>query len=80
MPTRRRYFASVQLSPDSMGTEAGTIGEEVVAHLSGLEGADVRVTIEIQATRPKGFPEQVVRVVEANSDTLRFREYGFEEE
>ena len=40
--------------------------------LSGLMGADVKVTLEIEANIPDGAPEQVVRTVTENSRTLSF--------
>ncbi len=39
------------------------IADEVIAHLSSLMGADVRLTLEIEANIPDGTPEQVVRIV-----------------
>ncbi len=36
---------------------------EVIAHLSGLVGAKVKVTLEIEAEVPNGVPEAVVRIV-----------------
>ena len=38
---------------------AGSIADEVVAHLVGLVGSDVKVTLEIEAEIPSGAPEQV---------------------
>ena len=46
-----------------MGRDAGRIAEEVVAHLAGLVGAQVRVTLEIDADIPEGAPDHVVRTV-----------------
>ena len=43
-------------------------------------GADVNVTLEIEANIPDGAPEQVVRTVIENSRTLKFEVSGFEEE
>jgi hypothetical protein len=59
--------------------DAGKIAEEVVQHISLLEGARVSVTLEIQATIPKGATEQAVRTVAENCRTLKFTSYGFEE-
>lgn len=52
--------------------------EEVIAHLAGLVGADVTVTLEIEATIPDGAPENVVRAVTENARTLKFRSQAFE--
>jgi hypothetical protein len=41
--------------------------------------SNFQVTSEIQADVPGGSPEKVERGVSENSNTLRFREYGFNE-
>ena len=56
------------------------IMEEVVKHLTTLYGANVQVTLEIQAEIPGGVPEETMRTVTENCRTLRFESFGFEEE
>jgi hypothetical protein len=51
----------------------------VISHLAGLVGADVKVTLDIDATIPNGAREQVVRTVTENCRTLKFTTHGFEE-
>ncbi|MFQ5700117.1 MAG: AAA+ family ATPase, partial [Myxococcota bacterium] len=76
----RRFHGSVQLDPTRVGRDAGRIAEEVLSHLSGLVGAKVKVTLEVEAEFPDGAPQHVVRTVTENSRTLRFTSQGFEEE
>jgi hypothetical protein len=61
-----------------VGLDASKIAEEVVAHLVGLVGANVTVTLEIEAEIPTGAPDNVVRTVTENSRTLKFVSQGFE--
>jgi hypothetical protein len=56
------------------------VADEVVAHLSSLVGADVKITLEIEADVPGGVPERVVRIVTENCRTLKFEGAGFEKE
>jgi hypothetical protein len=42
-------------------------------------GADVNITLEIQANVANGVPDKVVRIVNENFRTLKFKEMGFEE-
>ena len=70
----------MQLDLERVGRDASRIAEEVIAHLTGLVGADVTVTLEIDATLEKGAPEHVVRTVTENSRTLKFTSQGFEKE
>ena len=75
-----RFYGSVKINPRMMAGDAGKIMEEVVKHLTTLYGANVQVTLEIQATLPNGAPESTRRAVEENCRTLRFEGFGFEEE
>jgi predicted AAA+ superfamily ATPase len=76
----RRYFGKVELDATRVGRDAGRIAEEVIAHLAGLVGSTVTVTLEIEATVPDGAPDNVVRTVTENSRTLGFSSQGFERE
>lgn len=78
LPTR--FYGAVVLDPARVGRDAGQIAEEVIAHLSGLVGAEVSVTLEIEVRIPDGAPEHVVRTVKENADTLKFSVQGFESE
>jgi predicted AAA+ superfamily ATPase len=75
----KRFHGSVRLDAARVGRDAGRIADEVIAHLEGLVGADVRVTLEIEADIPDGVPDSVVRTVTENSRTLKFTSQGFEE-
>ncbi len=79
-PSPRRFHGSVELNPARVGRDAGRIADEVIAHLVGLVGSDVKVTLEIEAEIPSGAPDHVVRTVTENSRTLKFTTHGFEVE
>lgn len=76
----RRFHGTVTLDATRVGRDAGRIAEEVIAHLAGLVGARVTVTLEVEAEIPSGAPDHVVRTVTENSRTLRFKSHGFEKE
>ena len=76
----KRFHGTVILESTRVGRDASRIADEVIAHLSALVGANVRVTLEIEAEIPAGAPDQVVRTVTENSRTLRFTSQGFEKE
>jgi hypothetical protein len=52
----------------------------VIAHLSGLVGAKVTVTLAVEAEVPSGALDHVVRTVTLNSRTLKFTSQGFEKD
>ena len=73
----RRFHGSVRLDSTRVGRDAGRIADEVIAHLAGQMGAEVTVTIEIEARLPNGASDQLIRTVTENSRTLRFDGQGF---
>ncbi len=73
-----RFHGSVRLDPTRVGRDASRIAEEVIAHLQAAPGAQVRVTLEIEAIIPGGASETTVRTVTENSRTLKFESHGFE--
>jgi hypothetical protein len=76
----KRFHGTVSLIPARVGRDASRIGDEVIAHLAGLVGSSVKVTLEIEVKVEAGAPENVVRTVTENSHTLKFTTHGFEEE
>ena len=79
-PQIGRFHGSVRLDQVRAARDAGVIAEEVIQHLTGLFGAEVEITLEIQARLPDGVPERVIRTVSENCRTLKFENFGFEEE
>ena len=76
-----RYHGSVQLDPARVGRDASQIAEEVIAHLVGLAGSEVTVTLDIEARLPDGASEHLLRTVTENGRELRFDPgSGFEQD
>jgi len=69
------FFRRTYLTESLKGMLVGA-----VHRLSGLGGATVTVTLEIEAEIPARVPDQVVRTVTENSRTLKFTNQGFEKE
>jgi predicted AAA+ superfamily ATPase len=76
----KRFHGTVILDQTRVGRDASRIADEVIAHLAGLVGAKVTVTLEVEAEIPSGAPDHVVRTVTENSRTLKFTSQGFEKE
>jgi hypothetical protein len=73
-----RFHGTVELDSERVGRDASQIADEVISHLNSIVGAEVRVTLEIDATVPGGASEQVVRTVTENCKSLKFKQQGFE--
>jgi hypothetical protein len=67
-----RFYGTATLDPTRVGRDAGRIADEMIAHLVGLVGSEVTVTLEIDAMMPTGASPHVVRTVTENSRILRF--------
>ena len=78
--TLRRFHSTVSLDPARVGRDASRIADEVIAHLAGQVGAEITVTLEVEAKLPGGASDQIVRTVTENSRTLNFTSHGFESE
>lgn len=76
----KRYHGTVSLDPTRVGRDASRVADEVLAHLVGLVGSKVRVTLEIEADIEAGVPENVVRIVTENGRELKFSSHGFEKD
>ena len=79
-PPLRRFYGIVDVDPMRVNRDAAAIANEVIQHLTSLNGAKVTVNIEIQADIPDGVPDDVVRTVTENCRTLKFTSQGFEQE
>ena len=76
----KRFHGAVALDPLRVGRDAGRIAEEVIAHLTGLPGARVTITLEIEADLPEQVSDSLVRIITENARTLKFTSQGFENE
>jgi hypothetical protein len=76
----KRFHGAATLNSTRVGRDAGRIADEVIAHLAGIVGARVKITLEIEAEIPSGAPDHVVRTVTENCRTLKLDNHGFEAE
>lgn len=75
----RRYTAQIQIDPTKLATEAQKIAQEVLNHLVMVPGSTISVSLEIDARAADSFSDDVRRVVDENSRTLKFTAHEFEE-
>lgn len=73
------FYGRKSMDPVRMTRDAGDIADNVLTHLSALEGATVEVTLEITAKLAKGAPAETVRTVTENAHTLKFETHIFED-
>ena len=76
----RRFYAVAKLDPERYQRDFAKLAAEVIANLAGFLGTDIEISVEVKATNPEGFPDQITRTVTENARTLRLDSYGFETE
>lgn len=73
-----RFYGTLSLDPTRPGPAVAQVAQSILAELARSGGANIKVRIDIEAEQPSGFAEDVVEVVRANAQTLKFGESGFD--
>jgi hypothetical protein len=76
----RRFYGAVDLDPVRVARDVGVISQEILQHLTGLVDANVQITLEIQVQLSEPVPDHILRTVNENCRTLKFKTHSFEEE
>lgn len=78
----RRFYGSISLDPNKAGLQVAKIAEEILFELGRSDGSSLRLTLEVEASAPSGYPDDVVEVVRANIRDLKLDagKVGFEDE
>ncbi|MDR1580438.1 MAG: DUF499 domain-containing protein [Synergistaceae bacterium] len=77
-PKNKRFFMSADLDTTRINRDTQKYVEEIIQHLTSVDGAKVKVSLEVEAETDDGFTQQTVRTVSENCRTLRVRDSGFE--
>lgn len=75
----RRYVGSVSISAERYSGDFAKVAQEVLANLVAA-GADVSISLSVDAVSPSGFTEQQVRTIRENASTLKFSTNAFEQD
>ncbi|NPV89870.1 MAG: ATP-binding protein [Firmicutes bacterium] len=78
-PKNKRFFMSADLDTMRINRDVQKYVEEIIQHLITVDGARVKVSLEVEAETTNGFTQQIVRTISENCRTLRVRDSGFEE-
>jgi len=80
MPKNRRFYGRKTLDSTRFSRDVGDIATAIVQHLNSVKDAKVTITIEIAAESAAGAPDSVVQTVTENCRTLKFSNFGFEDQ
>lgn len=78
-PKNTRFFMSAELDNTRINRDVQRLVEEVINHLSALDGSRVEVKLDVTVTAPNGVPQNTVRTVSENCKVLKIKDFGFEE-
>lgn len=69
--TDKRFFGSVLISQNTAVSDISEINKEIIRRFTDI-GADVKITLEIEATSKKGFNHEFQRIIKENCNGLKF--------
>jgi predicted AAA+ superfamily ATPase len=74
----KRFVMSADLDPIRINRDVPKLVEEIIRHLTNVDGARVKVSLEVEAESDSGFTQPTVRTVSENCRTLQVRVAVFE--
>ncbi len=77
--SKTRFFGSKELQPDRYAIEFKKVADEILAPLLSVDGATLKISVDIEVTAADGFDESKVRTVSENASVLKFDTADFEE-
>ena len=78
-PKNEHFYMSAQLDNTRIGRDVQKLVEEVISHLTSVDGCQVEISLELNAKSPEGFSQQTIRTVSENCRTLKVKDFGFDE-
>ncbi|WP_397428514.1 ATP-binding protein [Proteiniclasticum sp.] len=78
-PKNKHFYLSAQLDTTRIGRDVQRLVEEVINHLTSVDGTTVEISLEVNVKAPEGMSPQVVRTVSENCRTLKVSSFGFDD-
>ncbi len=73
------FHMSANVDPLRANKSVSDYVNEIISHLTGLEGAKVELTLEVDVTAPNGIPTDIVRIVRENCNSLKVKYNQFDD-
>lgn len=77
-PENKNFYMTAKLDTTRINRDVNKLVEEIISHLSEVEGSEVEIALEVHAQFQNGADAQTVRTVTENCNTLKVDNYGFE--
>ena len=78
-PKNRHFNMTAQLDNTRINRDVQRLMEEVISHITNVDGAQSEILLEVNITVPSGLPSGVIRTVSENCRTLKVQSFGFDE-
>lgn len=78
-PKNTHFFMSAKLDNTRINRDVQRLVEEVISHLTNVDGSRVEVCLEVNVDAPDGMPQTTVRTVSENCQTLKVKDFGFDD-
>lgn len=78
--TSKRFFGVYKVDSERYSRDLNRLSQEILQHLSSIDGISLDITVEIQALVKDGFDAQKIRVILENARSLNFKNSSFESE
>jgi hypothetical protein len=75
-----RFFGVYEVDAERYSRDLNRLSQEILQHLSSIDGVELEITIEIHADVKEGFSAEKIRVILENARSLKFEQSSFEEE
>lgn len=75
-----RFFGVYEIDPERYSRDLNRLSQEILQHLSSIDGVDLDITIEIHAAVKEGFAADKIRVILENARSLKFKQSSFEKD
>lgn len=75
-----RFFGVYEVDPERYSRDLNRLSQEILQHLSSIDGVDLDITIEIHASVKEGFSADKIRVILENARSLKFKQSSFEKD
>ena len=74
---KTKFHLSKDLNPVRVNKEVGEIVEEILTHLTSINGTNVRIFFSIEAETKDGIPKDKERTINENCSALNIEDYEF---
>ena len=76
VPQNTHFYMSAQLDTTRINRDVQRLVEEVISHLTSVDGCTVEVSLEVNVQAPDGLPVPIVRTIMENCRTLKVKNFG----